>query len=746
LRTRRGEWLLALLALRRDQPVERVWLAGALWPESDHRQGADSLRRTLTDLRQALGQEAIRLLAPTAHTLALHLTEAEADVLAFDACVDRGDRESLEEAVSLYRGPLLEGCSEEWLLPARLAREQAYLAALETLAAQALAGGEAAAAERYLRRCVSTDPLRESAHRALMETLAARGSYGAALLVYRELRLLLHRELHVEPDPETRALFDRLKIDGQRPSQGRPRAGPSPTSALSSAPAPDAVPSPPRPDPLPVTPAARVVILSRENGGSDEALLEHLETQLAARGFQVSVDRHAALGLEGAREIESRLRAADAVVPLLSMESAASEMLAYEVQIAHEAAATASGARHGKPLLLPVRVDDTGPLPEPLAAILEPIPQVSWRGPHDDDRLVADLVRALAAPAVPRPVVAREKLEPVGGAVPLDSAFYVVRPIDAEVREAIARQDSLVLIKGARQMGKTSLLARGLHQARQAGARVVRTDFQTLNASHLESMEALVLKLADSIGYQLDLDTPPDEVWHPRAGPSENFKRYWQRVALRAIEGPIVWGLDEVDRLFGCEFSGELFGLFRSWHNERALDPEGPWDRLTLAIAYATEAHLFITDPYQSPFNVGTRLSLEDFTPVQVADLDQRYGSPLRGDDELAAYMHLLGGQPHLVRRGLHHMVTQEIDFAALEREADRDEGVFGDHLRRMLVSLARDPALCEVVRGVLQGRPCPHGENFYRLRSAGILTGETASDARLRCHLYATYLSRHLL
>src|SRR5260221_74465 len=100
----------------------------------------------------------------------------------------------------------------------------------------------------------------------------------------------------------------------------------------------------------------------------------------------------------------------------------------------------------------------------------------------------------------------------------------------------MTRQDSLILIKGARQMGKTSLLARGIHEARQAGARVVRTDFQMLNASHIESMDALVLKLADSIGYRLDLDTPPDEVWHPRAGPSENFKRYWERVALRAID------------------------------------------------------------------------------------------------------------------------------------------------------------------------------------------------------------------
>jgi hypothetical protein len=59
---------------------------------------------------------------------------------------------------------------------------------------------------------------------------------------------------------------------------------------------------------------------------------------------------------------------------------------------------------------------------------------------------------------------------------------------------------------------------------------------------------------------------------------------------------------------------------------------------------------------------------------------------------------------------------------------------------------LARDPELCEVVKGVLAGRPCPTPESFYRLRSAGILVGDSARDARLRCLLYSIHLEQHLL
>ena len=73
------------------------------------------------------------------------------------------------------------------------------------------------------------------------------------------------------------------------------------------------------------------------------------------------------------------------------------------------------------------------------------------------------------------------RLEAEGGAVPLQSRFYVERETDGQFRTAIARRDSIVLVKGARQIGKTSLLARGLDEARQSGAKVVLTDFQTLS-------------------------------------------------------------------------------------------------------------------------------------------------------------------------------------------------------------------------------------------------------------------------
>jgi AAA domain-containing protein len=181
-------------------------------------------------------------------------------------------------------------------------------------------------------------------------------------------------------------------------------------------------------------------------------------------------------------------------------------------------------------------------------------------------------------------------------------------------------------------------------------------------------------------------------------------------------------------------------------HNLRALEPAGPWRRLTLVLAYATESHLFITDLNQSPFNVGLQLSLEGFTIDQVAELNRRCGEPLQNEDEIERYYKLVGGHPYLAHRGLYEMKKRGIGLAEVEARAADDEGVFGDHLRRLLVCLNGNETLCESLRVLLRGEPGLTRANFYHLRSAGVLVGDSPNEARLCCELYEKYLRTHLL
>lgn len=476
--------------------------------------------------------------------------------------------------------------------------------------------------------------------------------------------------------------------------------------------------------------------------------------------------------MDWAQEIERQIREADVVVPLLSAASVNSEMFAFELEHAHEV----SVQTNGRPYILPVRVDYTGPLTEPISGILEGIQYILWEGelgnegfvdelshalqhlpdrlppegtlPEKGGRLTEKVSSRLAAAAPQQETVSTlpRALESVGGAVPLDSMFYVTRPVDEQLQIGIDGQDSIILIKGARQMGKTSLLARGLARARSEGHHVASFDLQKLSSSNLASIDAFYLTLCEMLADQLDLEVMPSEIWDEARGANANFERYIRREVLAKLEGHLVWGLDEIDRLFGREYGSEVFGLFRSWHNDRALDPTGPWSRLTLVIAYATEAHLFITDMNQSPFNVGTRLEVDDLTSLQVAELNRRYHSPLKDSDSIGRLFKLVGGHPYLVRRALHELATDPtLKFDHFVELADQDEGVYADHLRRILVLLAKDSGLLEIMRGVLDGRPCPTPESFYRLRSSGVVRGSSQNDVLPRCQLYRQYLRRHL-
>lgn len=231
LRSRKGEWLLALLVLRDGQPVLRDWLAETLWPDSSPEAALTSLRQSLKDLRSALGDQAWRLQKAGGRRLALELSHARVDLHEFRTLLEVGDAESLARAVALYRGPLLEGCREPWLQADREQYERAYLGALERLSREAEARGDLALAAGYLRRAAATVPGSEPVHRSLMAVLSRSGETQAAIEVYQRLRRWLHRECAAEPDAETTALYQRIRAGARRTDHQRTPPEPSRAAA-----------------------------------------------------------------------------------------------------------------------------------------------------------------------------------------------------------------------------------------------------------------------------------------------------------------------------------------------------------------------------------------------------------------------------------------------------------------------------------------------------------------------------------
>lgn len=345
------------------------------------------------------------------------------------------------------------------------------------------------------------------------------------------------------------------------------------------------------------------------------------------------------------------------------------------------------------------------------------------------------------------PVRSKAPVKPVsvsaGGAVPAGSPFYVARECDASLRTALNRRETTILIHGARQVGKTSLLGSVLTDVRRTPTRVAVTDFQVLSRSQLASPEAFCRAIAYGLTTQLRVSLDLTELWNAWLGPNSNLDAVVETV-LAQVEGPVVWAMDESDRLFGTDLADDFFGLVRSWHNRRAMDPEGPFRKLSLVIAYATEAHLFIHDLNQSPFNVGIRIPMRDFGPSETRELALRYGLDLP-DLELARLVRVTGGQPFLSRRALDALVLHGWTMDDLEKRAADDDGPFAEHLRRLLDVVGRDEATIGEVRRLVRDDSLGDAKTAHRLIAGGMLVRRGDGSLAFRVPAYRPYLARHL-
>src|SRR5206468_3485662 len=123
--------------------------------------------------------------------------------------------ECLERAVELYRGELLPGCFDDWVLQERQWLAERFFQALGQLLAHLERKSDFPRALEFARRGVAADPLREEGHADLMRLLAAVGQPAAALRQYQELERLLQQELGSTPSTATRCLareIERLAV------------------------------------------------------------------------------------------------------------------------------------------------------------------------------------------------------------------------------------------------------------------------------------------------------------------------------------------------------------------------------------------------------------------------------------------------------------------------------------------------------------------------------------------------------
>jgi TolB-like protein/Tfp pilus assembly protein PilF len=212
LSTKKAGALLAYLALHSGQAQARPKLAALLWGDHSEVQARDSLRQALSLLRKALSRVDPRALMAHEDTISLKTSSLATDAIIFGDLVAQPGADSLEQAVALYGGELLEGFQvaapefESWATAERERFREMALGAMTRLLDHHLSAGAVEAGIRIAARLLAADPLQERVHRSLMELYCRQGRHGAALRQYRTCADVLAKELRIEPDATTKAL------------------------------------------------------------------------------------------------------------------------------------------------------------------------------------------------------------------------------------------------------------------------------------------------------------------------------------------------------------------------------------------------------------------------------------------------------------------------------------------------------------------------------------------------------------
>lgn len=237
-RSSRSAALVAYLVAHAGSPQPRQRIAGTFWPDSTDAQALTNLRRELHHLRHVLGNEAS--LVVTSRDLCWRDTNTcQVDLRIFAvqrsaavAAAAEGDSEGIAAhaaaAVAQYKGDLLPGVYDDWLLEARSGLQRECADLCDLLSATRAHTGDLTGAVDAARRRIQLQPLEEVGYRTLMLLQADLGDRAGAVSTYHHCASVLERELGVLPDPAIQQAFQRLMA----------RPGPAGTSPQVIQPAP----------------------------------------------------------------------------------------------------------------------------------------------------------------------------------------------------------------------------------------------------------------------------------------------------------------------------------------------------------------------------------------------------------------------------------------------------------------------------------------------------------------------------
>jgi hypothetical protein len=333
----------------------------------------------------------------------------------------------------------------------------------------------------------------------------------------------------------------------------------------------------------------RIFISYKYEATPDQSLAEDIFDQLKQH-YEVFMDRKSVkIGEHWGKRIEEELSRADYIVVLLSTSSVQSDMVVGEMEKAYYLTKMHGAA--GRPIIIPINVAYAEPLPYPLSVYLNHLQRASWKSTADTPKLINDLKRAISwgsqisdtrpledesgiknSGLVPPPLPSVQ-IEMPEGTMDLQSKFYVIRPCDLTVQNAIRQRGVTITIKGPRQVGKSSLLIRMKREAIANNKRTVFLDFQLFDRATLNNAELFFRQFCELITYELKIKSRVNEYWSLPLSNKMRCTQYVEDYLLEELNELLLLAMDEVDTIFNADFDSDFFSMLRAWHNSRADVP-----------------------------------------------------------------------------------------------------------------------------------------------------------------------------
>ncbi len=250
----------------------------------------------------------------------------------------------------------------------------------------------------------------------------------------------------------------------------------------------------------------------------------------------------------------------------------------------------------------------------------------------------------------------------IRGTLPHNSPAYVERQADRELKTALTAGEFAYVLT-SRQMGKSSLMARTARNLRKENLQVAVLDCTAVgqNLSPEQWYNGLLL----GIGRQLNIEDELDGYWtqNPKLSPVQRWFSAIQTIALPKISTQLVVFIDEIDAVKSLPFhTGEFFAAIRECYNRRIYEPK--LRRLAFCLLGVATPDQLIADPDTTPFHIGRRIQLHDFTKNEAQPLSRGITASNQNRDDSTALLNRIlywtHGHPYLTQK-LCQKIAQQI-------------------------------------------------------------------------------------